>query len=111
MLAFLQPPETIRRVLFALCRLLRRMRARVRNTCHRGGKGCDSEGEESAMLQGFMPRVLELAREVRTVLGIMGVVVVEEEGEEEMGLLQEVEGEGPLRPAEDGACVHSGSTA
>lgn len=95
MLAFLQPPETVRRVLFALCRLLRRMRACI-ITCHRDGDGCDSEGEENATLQGFVPRVLELAREVRTVAGMLGVPVEEEE----MGLLQELlEGEAePLRP-------------
>lgn len=71
-LAFCQPPDAVRRALLGMCRLLRRMRAHLTQ-------------EE---VRGFVPRVVELGREVRTVVGMMGVAL--DKGEEG-SLLEELD--------------------
>lgn len=79
MLAFCQPPAIVRRALLGLCRLLRRMRARLR----------ESGGDDNhAEVRGFLPRVVELGREVKVVAELMGLAVGEEE---EGALLVELE--------------------
>jgi hypothetical protein len=75
-LAFCQPPDAIRQTLHSLCRLLRRMQS---------GEG----GEEEEGIKGFVPRVLELAREVAVVVQLMGLDVSEDE--EGKSLLTELE--------------------
>lgn len=73
LLAFCQPPDAPRRALLGLCRLLRRMRA-----------------HPTQDVRGFVPRVVELGREVRTVAGMMGVALVDQD-EEEGSLLEELD--------------------